>query len=53
MDNQENLANWVYKTKKKSQHNMYWTPLFANIRHYFSYTQTEGKDEPNIILMKK
>jgi hypothetical protein len=40
-------GNIGYTRRRKTQHNMCWTPLYAS-KH-----TTGGKDEPNIISMRK
>jgi len=52
--NGQSRESWVHKTKKKANTiciGHYYSQ--TNIRHNSSYTQTEGKDELNIIVMKK
>ena len=58
---QRNWQHRVHKTKKnkaKTQHNMCWTPLYANktnnVNKTYTLLQITGvKDEPNIVFMWK
>jgi hypothetical protein len=48
-------GNIVYTRRRKTQHNMCWTPLYAN-KHKEDMsppTTTGGTDKPNIVFMQK
>ena len=57
MNNPEKLATFGTQDEDKQnkiQHNMCWTPLWANnINKTRALPQTGGKDEPNIVFMRK
>ena len=63
MDNPEKLPTYgtqdEEKQKQKAQHNMCWTPLYAkqttnNVNKTWALLKTTGgKDEPNIVFMRK
>ena len=63
MDNPEKVATLGTQdtrrrqTKQKTQHNICWTPQYAhtnNVNRTWVLLQTTGgKDEPNIVFMRK
>jgi hypothetical protein len=58
MDNLEKLAHRVHKTKKNKNTTQYVLDTNASKHKYYNKTwtlpqTTEGKDEPNIVFMRK